>query len=176
MPWLLRELSKGVVRINCGGEEYTTSSGEVWSKDRFFQAGFRFFGDVRGGATEPFTGEIHETPDDPLYQTERWFPEASEHGGDYRVPLPPGRYRLRLYFAEIFFRDAALRRFDVLVEDTVVLKDYVPGTPGFATAGVVTFLIPVRDGFLDVQFIRGENYPKISAIKIEKDVSTDSDR
>ncbi len=139
----------------------------VWSADRFFKAG-RVFGYGSGGAKAAFTSEIQGTDDDRLYQTVRWFPEASAHGGDYRVPLPPGRYRLTLYFAEIFFRDAAQRRFDVLVENTRVLEDYVVGARGFATARKETFHVPVKDGFLDLRFLRGENNPKISAIEIRK--------
>ena len=47
------------------------------------------------------------------------------------------------------------------------LLNYDPFKAGFATAESKRFDITVRDGFLNVEFVRRQGDPKISAIEIE---------
>jgi hypothetical protein len=109
------------------------------------------------------------TEDDPLYQTERWFPSDLPGSQGYRIPVPQGQYRVSLHFAEIFLRErgARVRVFDVRLEGKPVLESYEPLAAGFATAETKTFDVEVRDGFLDVEFKPRADSPKISAIAIE---------
>ena len=163
VKWLLGQLStSGAVRINCGGGDHTARDGTLWGRDRFFSGGFRFFGDGESGATGPFTDDIVDTDDDPLYQTERWFPSVAP----YRIPVPPGDYRVTLHFAEIVNTQKGSRFFDVRLEDTLVLLDYDPTMAGFATADRRSFPVEIRDGVLDLEFVHQLDYPKISAIEI----------
>ena len=73
-----------------------------------------------------------------------------------------------LHFAEIYWRPSSgyQRRFDVVAEGQIVLDDYPLGVKGFATADRKSFELVVRDGRLDIEFIRGRLDPKISAIEI----------
>ncbi|CAI7899557.1 unnamed protein product, partial [Closterium sp. NIES-53] len=80
------------------------------------------------------------------------------------VPGPPTNVFVRLYFAEIIYTTAKLRRFHVAVEGAPVLTNYsVPR----GTVRVEEFVVPVLDGSVDIAFIRGEiGEPMISAIAV----------
>src|SRR5438132_3339726 len=54
--------ASSAVRINCGGNSYTDSSGQVWSADAYFS----------GGTAGSSTATISGTSDPTLYQTERY--------------------------------------------------------------------------------------------------------
>jgi len=159
LHWLLTQLStSGVVRINCGGEEYRSLLGLVWSRDRFFYPG--------PAAVTPSDFEIQATSDDALYRTERWFPADTGAPCGYRIPLPSGRYCVTLHFAEFVFSQTGKRQFDVLIEGHPVLDGYDPVRVGFATADTRTFVAGVSDGFLDVETVHKVNNPRFSAIEI----------
>jgi hypothetical protein len=110
--------------------------------------------------------DISETEDDALFQTERWFEIAASRSVAYRVPLPDGRFKVTLGFAEIFSKEPGRREFDVLLEDKTVLTQYEPLEQGFATAEKKVFEVAVKDGFLEIAFARGKGGPKLSAIQI----------
>jgi tetratricopeptide (TPR) repeat protein len=168
--WLLERLAKGEpVRINCGGNEHRGPGGAAWSRDRFFTVGGSRF---RFGATRVAT-PIEGTGDDPIYQTERWFSPHRDGAAGYRIPLPPGEYRVTLHFAEIYWpaRDRASgfrRSFDVLIEGTRVLEEYSPMEKGFAVADARDFTVGVLDGILDIEFVHRVENPKISGIEVNR--------
>jgi WD40 repeat protein/tRNA A-37 threonylcarbamoyl transferase component Bud32 len=167
LRWALEELrDRRAVRLNSGGEAYVDASGAVWGKDRFYRGGFRFFGDRSGGGSAPFTGPIARTDRDPLYQTERSFPRSTVPPRGYSLPLPPGRYRLTLHFAEILHREPGRRTFDVFVERSRVLAGHEPFRAGFAAAEDWSFEVKVDDGFLDVVFEPQAGSAKVSAIEV----------
>ncbi len=164
--WLLKTLSAGeAIRINCGGGVFEDSASKTWSRDRFFSGGSIFGQHLRRPLR--FGGDIAGTDDDLLYQTERWFPQAEWPLPSYRIPVRPGRYRVRLYFAEIFHLEPGQRVFHVEIEDKRVLPSYEPFRRGFATADSYEFDTTVVDRFLDVMFIHDTGSPKISAIQVE---------
>jgi hypothetical protein len=166
--WVLEQFwNNGAVRINCGGGEYVAFDGTTWGRDRFFLAGCIFFGDGKGLAQAPFTGDIRGTSADPIYQTERWFPREIPEPSGYRIPLIPGVYLVTLHFAEIYFNFPGKRVFDVSVENRVLLDRYDPCVKGFATADEMTFKVEVADGFLDIMFRPIADSPKISGIEIK---------
>ena len=84
----------------------------------------------------------------------------------YRIPLPPGAYAVTLHFAEIYAGATKRRFFDIVLEGQTRLDDYEPGAIGIATADQKKFVVEVRDGFLDLDFIARQEFPKISAIAI----------
>jgi len=56
----------------------------------------------------------------------------------------------------------------VLLEGERVLENYDPSSYGFATAEKKSFEAEVRDGILNIDFVRRVRDPKISAIEIER--------
>jgi serine/threonine protein kinase/tetratricopeptide (TPR) repeat protein len=164
LRWLLEQLAAGApIRIRCGGEEYRSRDGAVWGRDRFFSAG-----NVYLSRAAVYSGEIAGTDDDPLYGTERWFPVDFAGSANYRLPLPRGSWRVTLHFAEIAYRTAGMRRFGVRIEGEETLKGFEPVSAGFATASQKVWTGPVKDGFLDIDFIHEVEHPKVSAIEIER--------
>jgi tetratricopeptide (TPR) repeat protein/tRNA A-37 threonylcarbamoyl transferase component Bud32 len=171
LRWLLERLVAGdALRINAGGDDYVSpSSGLAWSRDRFFDGGRLFHDGQRS-----YAGDIADTEDGALYQTERWFAADEVVPARYRIPLPRGRYGVRLHFAEIWHRQPGKRRFGVRVEGKVIIEDYEPLAVGFATADVLSCdgaagdAIPVEDGILDIEFIARIDMPKVSAIEVER--------
>jgi hypothetical protein len=150
------------IRINCGGERYESPQGITWGRDRFFDRGSR--------PGMQYSGAIAGTEDDPLLQSHRWFPGGEETTG-YGVPLPPGRYAVTLYFAEIQprgFGPWGPRVFDVVVEGAVARQDYEPLAAGFATADAWTTNCQVDDGMLDIRFAPRQGSPMVSALSIRK--------
>jgi hypothetical protein len=172
--WVLDRLTSGEpVLINCGGDDYGASGdGALWGRDRFFswESG-TYLGEV-SFLGRVYFGEIAGTDDDPLYQTERWFPANANEAAGYSIPLPRGTYEVALHFAEIFERAKdpgwATRAFGIRVEGHIVCERYVPGQWGFAVASRFTVAMAVEDGFLDIDFVPlpKSECPKISAIAV----------
>ncbi len=167
IPWLLEKLGQGdSIRINCGGAKYNSQGGVVWEGDRFFTGGR-----IPWNGSRSYLGEIEGTGDDRLYQTERYFHPNETGNSGYRIPLPPGEYRVTLHFAEIVYREGGERRFDVLVEDEAVLENFEPLEQGFGTVYSKNWITKVRDGFLDIELVPGNGVPKVSAIEVVSESS-----
>jgi hypothetical protein len=104
-----------------------------------------------------------------LYTTERFFTEPTGNVGGYSIPLPRGRYRVTLRFAEGHFTVPGSRVFDVLLEGETVLAEYEPLRNGFGFPDARTFPVDVMDGVLNIDFrVRIEN-PKISAFEVSRE-------
>jgi hypothetical protein len=185
--WLLRGLrTTGAARINCGGNDFTDSQGRAWGTDRFFRGGwmrdaFELDGLlIHSGASQSpgpwfpridsykFHGEIEGTTDDYLYQTNRWlYPREWKAG--YAIPLPRGRYRLTLHFAEDWYQAEGLRRFSVFAEGQEFARDIDPfGEHGFATAFTRQRTVDVDDGLLEIELRSERDYPFVAAIEVER--------
>lgn len=161
LRWALEELTgRAAIRINCAGGEYQSRDGTVWGRDRFFRGGKVSLDGAR------FTMEIHGTEDGAIYQKHRWF-GSDETGSAYRVPVPPGRYRVTLHFAEIGFLRPGARIFEVRVEGGEAWR-CEPLRAGFATALKESFTVAVEDGVLDIEFLPRADNPEICGIEIEK--------
>ncbi len=145
-------------RVNAGDGSYNGSEGN-WSADQEYTVGS--WGYV-GGRVYSKTVSIKKTPDDRLYQSERYRMSA------YRFTVPSsGTYTVNLHFAEIFYKAAGKRVFDVKLEGRRVLTDFdIYAEAGYATALVKSFEVKVTDGVLDIEFVRKTDSPKISAIEV----------
>jgi WD40 repeat protein len=157
MRWALERMeADGVVRINCGGDEYVAPDGTLWSRDRCWISG------SKANSDQP----IQQTDTAPLYLTERWFHTTSEPHG-YSIPVVPGQYHVTLHFTEMGApKDIPERRFDVFVEGIRVATDYQP--PRY-TPDTISTVIDVSDGFLNIHFRKGaENFPQLSAIEVAR--------
>ncbi|MBN1441963.1 MAG: tetratricopeptide repeat protein, partial [Planctomycetes bacterium] len=176
LRWLLERLAAGeAVRINCGGPEFTSTRGVVWSADRFHARGVRRIrvldprDPVGGPDASPLDVhllEIEETDDDPIYRAQRAILGPSP-GALYRVPLPRGSYRVTFHFSEVERDQPGTRGFDVAIEGETVLSDFDPGARGFAKAKVVSRERRVDDGRLDLELRAKKGKPAIAGIEIE---------
>ena len=147
----LSQTSSSDVLILAGSSarNYTDQLGHVWAADRFFDGG------------EPWQvryRRILRTDDPQLFLTAR---QGGEFG--YDIPIDPGLYELRLYFAETFYGNdnsegggESSRMFDVSANGVPLLTDFDPlsdaGGSNTADVRVFTGISPAADGKLHLRF------------------------
>jgi hypothetical protein len=148
-------LSRGeVVRINCGGEAAEPIPGEHWLADRSF---------VGGNAAREQVADIRGTERDEIYLTQR-YQLAEMLPLEYRLPLPSGRYTLRLHFAETWYYVSGQRRFKVAIENNSI--SIIEPPP--AEALVQPIEVDVTDGALNILLLPELADPMICGIEIQK--------
>jgi len=130
-------------------KSYTDQFGHVWSADRYFD----------GGEPWPVSfRRILRTSDPQLFLNAR---QGQDFG--YDIPLRPGLYELRLYFAETFYGEdnsegggESSRMFDVMANGVQILTNFDPlsDAGGSNTADVRVFagISPASDGKLHLRF------------------------
>ncbi len=142
------------IRINSGAGIFTDSSGDVWRADQFFT----------GGSTFSNSNNIQNTPDDPLYRSERFGNFV------YNIPIANGNYGVELRFAEIFFFKPSFpgpRIFNVSIEGSPVLVNFNILDETSNNAALSKFFnTTVSDGSLQLRFATIADNAKISAIRI----------
>jgi hypothetical protein len=148
------------IRIVTQDNRLTDRDGIIWSPDNYFLSGriIARFGTVNGSA------------DPAIYERERYGHFS------YAIPVPPGRYSLRLHFAETFWGPkeqggggVGSRIFNVFCNGKTLLE----GLDMFAEAGthrqiVKEFhnLTPNAQGVLLLSFVPVVNYANVSAIEV----------
>jgi hypothetical protein len=168
--------SVNAVRIAAGraGSTYVDVLGRRWGADRYYE----------GGVVQP--GPRHffpPVPDESIFKTIReaasdndMVPE-SDRGFQYNIPLRPGVYELRLYFADPLRQpdqdqteDAQNRRhFQVVLNRHPVLVDFDPITDaGFGAVDVRVFkdVYPDTDGKIHLAFRSDWGRAFVSAIEL----------
>jgi hypothetical protein len=140
---------------------YTDRFGRTWQSDRYFQ----------GGAVFESAGHPIAAARDP-----RLFRSRREGAFTYDIPLPPGVYELRLYFAETLYGENNMagggetsRIFDVFANGAGILRGFdVIGEAGASTADIRAFkdISPAADGKLHLKFEPQTNPAIVSAIEI----------
>jgi hypothetical protein len=100
---LLNDLeTKGCGRINCGADTvYTDPSGNRWLPDQEYK-GWNAYGNISGNAVNRGNIEIQETDKPNIYRTEIWGAHMF-----YKIPVPDGKYNVKLHFAETFIDNKA---------------------------------------------------------------------
>jgi hypothetical protein len=142
-----------VTRINSGGG-LINFKGEKWIADTFFQSGTAF----------KEASAISGTDNPEIYQTER-------HGDfSYAIPVPSGKYNVKLHFAELYFKAQGERVFNIDIEKgqkTINSFDIIAaaGSPSVAFTRHADSIV-VTDGFLNIDFTSIQNFAKISAIEV----------
>ena len=152
------------VRILAGLSEgaYTDGYGHVWLSDRYFNGGV-----VASAGNHPVWG----TRDPRLYQTWR------QGAFSYDIPVNPGSYELRLYFAETYYGDGNAagfggentRFFDISLNGVPVKKHFsVAGEAGVNVASVKVFqdVSPAADGMIHIAFGKALSEPFVNAIEL----------
>jgi hypothetical protein len=150
------------IRILAGLQDgtYTDRFGRVWQSDRYYQ----------GGAAFEATGRIAAARDQHLFLTRR------EGAFSYDIPLPPGAYEMRLYFAENLYGENNMagggettRIFNVFANSAPILEEFdVIREAGPSTADIRAFkdISPASDGKLHLRFDPVTNPAMVSAIEI----------
>ncbi len=151
------------VRILAGlqSASYTDRFGRTWGSDRFFQGGTVF---------EAAGHPIAASRDPQLFRNRR------EGAFSYDIPLAPGSYELRLYFAETLYGENNMagggetsRIFNVFANGKQILSGFdVIGEVGASTADVRAFkdISPADDGKLHLKFDPQTNPAMVSAIEV----------
>jgi len=152
------------IRILAGSQRpYMDRVGHLWRADEYFT----------GGTPKPGPSDFPGRPPDPsLYRSMRY--------GDfsYDIPVPPGLYELRLYFAEPTFRGGTdvgseggenQRHFTVKVNDRELLHDFdVVADSGRFPVDVRAFrdIAPAADGLIHLRFEAVVGPPFVNAIEL----------
>lgn len=152
------------VRILAGAsdENYVDSLNRLWQSDRFFQ---------NGAATDmPRPPIILGTRDQQLFEHRR------EGTFSYHIPLRPGVYEMRLYFAETVYGENTVagggetsRIFDVYLNGKPLLPGFdIVRDAGPLTADVKVFkdVTPDTDGKLNLDFRANTNSAVLNAVEI----------
>jgi len=145
------------VRINAGGEAYTTEAGVEFEADN---------PKWHGGKSRSYSksGEIDATNDDELYLSERWGGEFT-----YNILVPNGKYDVTLHFAEIYWKGGDYRVFDVDIEgEEVELSNLdIYSEVGYYNALVEKFEgVEIKDGEINLDFRAIKDNAKLSAVEI----------
>jgi Malectin domain len=142
------------IRVRCGtSKPYTDSSGNVWAADS----------GSNGGTEYSLTHAISGTPDQPLFETERWnSPQLI-----YQFTLPNGTYQVSVLLAEIYFSAAGQRVMNISMQGATVFPsvDIVKDVGPFA-ADTKSANESVTNGTLTIDITATVNNPKCSAIEI----------
>ena len=162
-------------RINCGSDALVQDpAGRLWSPDYGFNGGNV---ELNSGAAVSTAADYDIDAEGPgagfpaLYQTSRmdFLPAAPELIYSLGVPQP-GRYLLRLYFAEVSEDVQALgdRTMDLYIENMLVQREFdILALAGAKRVGFSLHLgVIVSDGVLTVELRRGQRYTKISGIEV----------
>jgi hypothetical protein len=142
-------------RIRGGAGDFKDHAGRVWSEDKAFEGG-----DTVG------TGLSITAKEDPeLYENERWGPDFN-----YVVPVIPGKYQVRLKFAETYLTQPGQRVFDVIINGRKVLDhfDILREAKGFAKGIDKCFEDIQSDsgGRIKIRFISEVQNAKVCAIEV----------
>ena len=150
---------EGAARIDCGSAaDVMDERGRLWLADQAY-TGFGAYGHIFANIVDRGTIPISNTDIPSIYRTEagctgRLF---------YRIPVPAGRYRVSLHFAETW-DTAPGRVMDVTVGG--VTREVAPWDAGGRCAASVCTWEDVQpvDGAIDVSIVRGS--PILNGIEI----------
>ena len=155
------------------GNPWTDGAGKVWQPDRYF----------KGGVSQPGPKDLRATPPDRrLFQTMR---EASaddlpedRQAFSYDIPMQPGVYDLRLYFADPLKETPAVtdgednenvRRFTLHINGRPLLEQFdTVSDEGEADVDVRAFkdIAPAADGKVHIEFFPEPHRPFVNAIEL----------
>ncbi|WP_161597201.1 CBM96 family carbohydrate-binding protein [Dyadobacter flavalbus] len=155
-------LDKTSIRINAGGAAFTAFGERKFSADQYYQGIDR--------TSTVATGDILNTADDVLYRSGRCSPSFS-----YNIPVDNGKVNVILHFAEIWFKEAGERQFNVTMENSRKLTnfDIFSAAGGAMRAVQKSIPVTVTDGVLNIDFTSGAaDLPRISAIEVIRTSST----
>ena len=154
-----------IYRVNCGGSEFTDSSGNTWFTDTHKSGKYTW-------GSSSWTDNFEKLPDffasqrttfDPINGTkDSELFQSFRYGADklrYEFPVPDGEYLVELYFTEPWYGTGGgmdckgWRLFDVAINENVVLKDFdIWAEAGHDQALKKTFVVKSKDGKIVISF------------------------
>jgi len=166
----------GAIRIAAGSsaDGYTDAWGRRWESDRYY----------RGGIAAPGPKELTPpVPDAGLFRTMREAVSAdskalaSQLRFAYDIPVPPGSYEVRLYFAspnpqseEAGQEDSEnLHHLMIELNGQMLLWNFDPvadGVPGAMDVRAFRDVSPAADGMVHLEFLPCPERPFVSAIEL----------
>jgi hypothetical protein len=168
--------SEGEIRIAAGnmGDPYTDIWGRRWESDRYYEGGV-----AKAGPQDLFP----PVPDARIYKTLREAASAdytvpqSQREFRYHIPVRPGVYELRLYFADPAWHTEIeaeedgqnVRHFQVSANGRSLLSGFDPTAgAGAAPADVRVFkdIAPAADGMVHLVFAPGGERPMVNALEL----------
>lgn len=166
-------------RVNSGGPAVTAIDGEIdWEEDSVANNSQYLFED---GTNTIFLGSVSSTDSSvdtsttpfAIFQSERYDATPGSPNLLYSFPVTQsGNYEIRLYMGNGFIgtSEAGERIFDVNIEgvNLPLLNDVdLSGTYGHNVGTMISHIISVNDGSIDIEFIHGiiEN-PLVNGIEI----------
>lgn len=154
-----------VLRINCGSTQpYRDKAGRLWRADRRLPRDPKpgDWGSSWSQTVERDARPIANTDDPTIYLSERYGM------GRYTFLLAPGRYNVRLHFAETWHTEPGRRVFSVLLNGRPALEHFdLSGEAGGVDAAVVReFKVPVYRKGLVIEFSSEKDGPLINGMEI----------
>ncbi len=136
--------------INVGGKAFTGTDGIKYEADQYF----------KGGTVGSKSLSIAGTNDDTLFNQYRYGSFS------YAIPVPNGKYIVKLRMAEIYWSYNGARVFDVSAEGEPVLNDVdiYKLSGGKAIAKDIEIPVTVSDGTLNLDFFPLSDNALVSAI------------
>jgi hypothetical protein len=156
----LRDGRVRTLRISARKTPYVDVEGKYWSPDDFYF----------GGKTAPYQATVIGAPDPGVFPAERY--------GDfeYAIPVPEGKYRVTLYFAETWFGSgqygkgaAGSRSFDVFINHEPVLRAFdllAQGPPNQLIKRTFEHVTPNQQGKIRVDLVSRTNYATLRGIEV----------
>jgi len=151
------------IRVVASETSVTDADGQVWSADQYSV----------GGRLVKRTDSVVESPLQRLFEGERYG------NFSYHIPLAPGKYRVRLFFAETWFGSKlpfapseliGARVFNVFANGVALLRDFdiAKEAQGSKRGIEKTFenLEPNAQGKIVLEFVPVRNYAEVNAIEV----------
>src|SRR4030095_1874533 len=134
-----------------------------WLRDRFYLGGSPI---TRGKSAVPESdSDAVRSRRDALEWSERSFPGKGPFQRAYRVPLPPGRYRIVLHFVNRTLLEPSKGVFDVVLEGKTLLESYEAPRSALAVTDARSFDLTIDDGALDIDFVTVSGNAQVSGIE-----------
>ena len=142
------------VRMVARLSPFIDKQGAVWAPDDY----------VQGGQLLSRNEIAHGAVDPELYEGERFG------NFNYAIPVPAGRYAVRLYFDEAYFTKSGERVFNVFTDGKTLLDHFdIVGEAGGRLMPVTRafhHLEPNAQGVINLHFVPVVNYALINAIEV----------
>jgi hypothetical protein len=145
------------IRMLAGLSPFVDRQGSMWQPDDYVMGGQLVIrNELAPGAADP-----------ELYESERFG------HFDYAIPVPAGKYTVRLYFDEAYFKTPGLRVFNVFTDGRMLLRnfDIVRESGGQLRPIIRVFrgLEPNAQGVLNLSFVPVTNYALVDAIEVSSE-------
>lgn len=142
------------IRMLAGLSPFVDRQGSVWQPDDY----------VTGGQLVTRNELAPGAADPELYESERFG------HFDYAIPVPAGKYVVRMYFDEAFFKLPGARVFNVFTDGRMLLRNFDIARESGGQLRPITRVFrdlePNAQGVLNLSFVPVINYALVNAIEV----------